>query len=298
MYIIFLCTLFFIGLIAKSYKIVPKDFFKKINRFIIYIPLPAIALNKIPQLHIDQQVILPILSVWIIFFTSILFFFLAGKYFKLSKATIACLILSCGLSNTSFVGFPVLTQLYGSESLQYAIFIDQPGSFLVMSSFGILTASFASTGIFNIQTIFKKLLSFPPFLCFLIALILPKNFFNHSVNTILETIGSIMIPLAMLSLGLQFKLELKNTPWRNFAIGISYKLILAPLLIYIILYFILGQDTYINKIAIMENAMPPMITSSIIASEYGLDEELAGVLPTLGIILSISTLAGWYFLLG
>lgn len=41
-----------------------------------------------------------------------------------------------------------------------------------------------------------------------------------------------------------------------------------------------------------------MITSSIIASEYGLDEELAGVLPTLGIILSIPSLAGWYYFLG
>ena len=298
MYIAFLVALFIIGIIGQAYKVVPKDFFKKINRFIIYIPLPAIALTKIPQLHIDKQVILPILSVWIIFFVAILFFYLIGKYLKLSKATIACLVLSCGLGNTSFVGFPVLTQLYGSDSLQYAIFLDQPGSFLVMSSLGILVASYASTGIFNIQTIFRKLFTFPPFLCFLIALIIPKNFFNVSINQILEAIGSIMIPLAMLSLGLQFKLEFKNTPWRNFAIGVSYKLILAPLLIYLIYFVILGQDTYINKIAVMETAMPPMITSSIIASEYGLDEELAGVLPTLGIILSIPSLAGWYYFLG
>ncbi|MFM2282917.1 MAG: hypothetical protein RL222_421, partial [Bacteroidota bacterium] len=44
---------------------------------------------------------------------------------------------------------------------------------------------------------------------------------------------------------------------------------------------------------IIECAMPPMITSSILATEYGLNEKLANALPTLGILLSVPSLLFW-----
>lgn len=295
---IFLISLFLIGIGSQLIPFVPKDLYKKINRFIINVPLPAITLYQIPRLQISQKILYPTLSAWILFFGAILFFVIIGKYFKLEKATVACLILSCGLSNTSFIGFPVLTQLYGSESIQYAIFVDQPGSFLIMSTMGIMVASYASTGSFSLSIMLKKLFSFLPFLCFLIALFLPKSFFSDTINTILLKIGNLMIPLAMLSLGLQFKLKLKSIAWKGFSTGLAYKLLLGPFLIYFIYIIVLQQNTFINRISVIECAMPPMITSSIIAAEYGLDEDLAGELPTLGIILSIPTLIFWYWFLG
>jgi predicted permease len=293
-----LIALFLLGIASPYLHFIPKDLYKKINKFIIFIPLPAITLYNIPKLDINKSVVLPILSAWIIFFGAIIFFILISKKLKLSKETIACLILSCGLGNTSFVGFPILTQLYDAKAIQYAIFVDQPGSFLIMSSFGVFIAHFASTGKVNFNNILKKLFSFPPFICFLIALFIHKNFIPTNIDVVLKNIGSLMIPLAMLSLGMQFKLNFKAIAWRNFFVGISYKLLIAPTIIYILFVLILDQNTFPNKISIIECAMPPMITSSIIAADHQLDEDLAAVLPTLGIIFSIPTLIFWKFILG
>ncbi|MCB9032838.1 MAG: AEC family transporter [Chitinophagales bacterium] len=296
-YPILLVSLFILGWIVKQFSFTPKTLYKKINKFIIYLPLPAITLTKIPFLELSSSVVFPIASAWIIFFCCIAFAIIMGKIFNFSKATMACIILSCGLGNTSFVGFPILEHFYGKESIQYAIFVDQPGSFLIMSTLGILVAVYASSGNFSFKVIADRLFKFPPFICFIISLIIPKTWITGTLFDVLHYIGMLMVPLAMLSLGMQFHLKLKSVEWKPFVVAISYKLLIAPLIIYVLLFIVLKKQGLMYDVTVLECAMPPMITSSIIASEYGLNEELAGNLPTLGILLCIPTLAFWLILL-
>lgn len=295
---ILLFGLFLLGITAQFFSFIPKDLFRKINKFIIFVPLPAITLSKIPHLNITQEVIYPIASAWIIFFMSILYAFAAGKFLKWDKKTIACIILCCGLGNTSFVGFPILSYFYGEQSIRYAIFVDQPGSFLIMSTLGVLIAAYFSSSDYTQKDIIKRLLKFPPFLVFIVALFIHENYIEGNILNILEPTGMLMIPLAMLSLGLQFKWHLKEIAWRNFFAGIFYKLILAPLVIFVLFFLILDKRTELHTISVLECAMPPMITSSIMATEYELDEKLANALPTLGILFSIPTLFFWKWILG
>ena len=295
---ILLFGLFLLGIAAQFFSFIPKGLFRKINKFIIFVPLPAITLSKIPHLNITQEVIYPIASAWIIFFMSILYAFAAGKFLKWDKKTIACIILCCGLGNTSFVGFPILSYFYGEQSIRYAIFVDQPGSFLIMSTLGVLIAAYFSSSDYTQKDIIKRLLKFPPFLVFIVALFIPENYIEGNILNILEPTGMLMIPLAMLSLGLQFKWHLKEIAWRNFFAGIFYKLILAPLVIFVLFFLILDKRTELHTISVLECAMPPMITSSIMATEYELDEKLANALPTLGILFSIPTLFFWKWILG
>lgn len=292
-----LLLLFCLGVTLQWFAILHKDIAKKINRFILYVPLPAIVLEKIPQLEMNHEVLFPIASAWIIFFASAIFAYLFCKWNKYDNKTMACIILSCGLGNTSFVGYPFLRYFYGEESLRYAIFVDQPGSFLILSTFGVLVATYFSATNFSIKSILMRLLKFPPFLIFIIALFIPKNFIPNNTVTILEFLGKWMVPLAILSLGLQFDLSLKNIPWKKLSAGLLYKLILAPLIIYFLFIIFLKKEGELYTISIIECAMPPMITSSILAIEYKLDEKLASSLPTIGILVAFPTLLLWkYFL--
>jgi hypothetical protein len=295
---VFLFILFLLGIAGQFLSFLPKDLHKKINKFIIYLPLPAITLAKIPHLQITQEVLFPIASAWIIFFVSVAYAIMIGKIFKFQKETMACIILACGLGNTSFVGYPVLNYLYGPQSIQYAIFVDQPGSFFLMSTFGVLIAVLFSSGNFNAKIILQKLFAFPPFIIFIVSLFIPASWVENNTLDVLNFIGSFMVPLALLSLGLQFRLKLKEIEWKSFLAGISYKLVLAPLIIYVLFFLVLKKQGELYTVSVMECAMPPMITSSIIATEYGLDEKLAGILPTLGILFSIPTLFFWHWLLG
>ncbi|MEN9448120.1 MAG: hypothetical protein RJA25_1410 [Bacteroidota bacterium] len=292
-----LILLFIIGIIVKYFQILPKDTARQINKFILNVPLPALVLVKIPFLEMSKEVVFPIASAWIVFLGSVIFAYFICKYFKYDKKTMACIILSCGLGNTSFVGYPVLEYFYGGESIRYAILVDQPGSFLLLSTFGILIAtSFSSNG-FNWKSILLRLIKFPPFLIFIFALFVPKQFISGFTFDALTFLGAWMIPLAILSLGMQFKFNLKEIPWKKLNIGLSYKLIIAPLFIYILYVVILGKEGQIFTVSVMESAMPPMITSSLLAHEYDLDADLANAFPTIGILCSIPTLLLWKFIL-
>jgi predicted permease len=44
------------------------------------------------------------------------------------------------------LGFPIIEALYGEEGLKTAILVDQPGSFVVLSTLGILVATIYSSG--------------------------------------------------------------------------------------------------------------------------------------------------------
>lgn len=271
--------------------------YKEINRFILYISLPAIVLSKIPFLPLNSAVIIPVASAWLLFFGCIIFAYLMKRFLGYSNKTFACIVLCCGLGNTSFVGYPVLTYLYGAESLQYAIFVDQPGSFLIMSTMGIFMATYYSSGKLNWTKISKQLLSFPPFIVFIISLFIPAQLLHTPVLQVLNFIGGWMVPLALLSLGMQFQFKISHIPIKPFFTGIIYKLILGPLLIYILFFFVLKKQDMMAEVSVLECAMPPMITSSILAGNFGLDEELAAVFPTMGILISIITLSIWTLIL-
>jgi predicted permease len=75
---------------------------------------------------------------------SSLLLFLLGKKYGWSKK-IGCLILTAGLGNTSFLGFPIIEALYGQEGMKTAILVDQPGTFVVLSTLE-LSATMYSKG--------------------------------------------------------------------------------------------------------------------------------------------------------
>ena len=59
----------------------------------------------------------------------------------------------------------------------------------------------------------------------------------------------------------------------------------------------LGKTDLATKVCIIEAAMAPMITGSILASTYGLKPELSSMMVGYGIPISFITIAAWYFLI-
>jgi predicted permease len=81
--------------------------------------------------------------------------------------------LNCRAGNTSF-GFPIIEALYGQEGMKTAILVDQPGTFVVLSTLGIIVATMYSKG--QIAFRFLKKLFFSPFITFVVACLM--NVFN------------------------------------------------------------------------------------------------------------------------
>lgn len=285
-----------LGILLQCVPSFPKTIPKKLNWIVLQICLPALALYYIPKVQWSNQLLYPILVAWIIFILSWLVFALLGKLFGWSRKLTGCLIICSGLSNTSFIGFPIITALYGDSGMKTAILVDQPGSFVVLSTLGVVVAALYSKGQTSGFQIIKKIIFFPPFVTFVVACLM--NILDLNLPAFLQQglkfIGGFVTPLALLSVGLQLKLELKSKHWSFLGLGLLYKLMLAPAFIYVLYILILKQHSEVIEVALLEGAMSPMITASILASSHGLKPKLCSMMIGFGIPISFLTLLFWY----
>ena len=279
-------------------KVFPENSFKVINSLIIYISLPALTLYYIPQIEIKKELIFPAAVIWIIFLTSIIFFVLLENIFKWGKKTTGALILTGGLANTSFVGFPVLMALFGEEGLKIGVIIDQAGSFLVLSTLGVIIASIYSSGTYSFKKISTDILKYPPFWAFVISLIMIAAGIKHNeiLSSILSKLGIPTIVLALISVGMQLKPKVDGMLWKELTTGLIYKLLIAPVIIFAIGIYIFRANGLPFQVSVIECAMPPMVMGSVLATQFNLNPRLANFMVGIGIPLSAITLALWWWI--
>ncbi|RKS02105.1 hypothetical protein C8C84_1806 [Flavobacterium sp. 102] len=295
--LVFLCLI--MGLGMQRIAAFPKNGHLALNQFVIYIALPALALYYIPKVRISTDLLYPLGVAWIGFLLSFVFFYFIGKKMGWPNRLIGCLIITAGLGNTSFVGFPIIQALYGDEGLKTAIIVDQTGSFVVMTTLGIITAGIFAKGDPNRSEIVKKILLFPPFIAFVLACVmnLLQLDFIDQFQTVFLKLGATVTPVALIAVGLQLKIERDSQHWKFLRLGLLFKLIITPAVFVLLYKVILGGDGLVVDVSIMESAMAPMITGAILASNYGLKPKLSSMMVGIGIPLSFISLAFWYFIL-
>ena len=265
----------------------------------INISLSALSLFYIPKIILDFQVIFPVMVPWLNVLFDFLFFSFLGKKMKWSNSIIGALILCAGFGNTSFVGIPVIQALYGESGLKTVMLVDLPGSFVALSTVGITLANFYSGEKSSFSENLKKILKFPPFLGFSVAVIL--NIMQISIplplDEVFERLGETTVPLALVSVGSQLKWQKLDQDIKPLIWGLLFKLMVFPALIFIFYFLILKQRGEIIEISFLESAMAPMITAAISASTHRLEPKLCNLMIGVGIPLSFLTLAFWYMIL-
>ncbi|RZJ71279.1 AEC family transporter [Flavobacterium sp.] len=289
-----------IGVMSQYAKAFPPNTHQVLNQFVIYISLPALALFYIPKIVLSKELLFPLGIAWIGFLLMWISFAVLGRLFGWSKKLVGCLILLTGLGNTSFVGFPIIEALYGKEGLQTAIIVDQPGSFMVMATLGIVVAALYSRGKPDAREIGKKIAVFPPFVAFAIAITLNlcQTDFPEMLQSVFQKLGSTVTPIALVAVGFQLKFGQRSKHWAFLALGLFFKLIVTPAFFLLLYKFAFKQEGLAIDVSIMEAAMAPMITASVLASSHGLKPKLSNMMIGIGIPLSFVTLAFWYFVLG
>lgn len=295
--LILLVLCFVAGMLLRRARRMPDNAPATLNSFIIHVSLPALTLLYIHQLKISGEVLLTGLMAWLLFALSAGFFWLAGRWLNLPRTTVGALMLVGGLGNTSFFGLPMVEAYYGQSGLATAIVVDQLGSFFALSILGITVAGIYSSGRPTAAQIVKRIVQFPPFISLLIALLLIPVEYADWFAALLKRLGDTLAPLALLSVGLQLRLGHVAVHARNLALGLGFKLLLAPLMIYLLYVQVFGAHGQAIQVTLFEAAMPPMITAAIVAAEHDLDPPLATLMVAVGLILSFFTLTGWWWVL-
>jgi predicted permease len=295
--LILLILCFIAGMLLHRSRRMPVNTPAVLNSFIIHVSLPALTLLYVHDLKISGDVGLMAAMAWIYFALAAGFFWLIGRWLNLPRRTVGALILTGGLGNTSFVGLPMIEAYYGHQGIASGILIDQLGSFLVLSTLGITVAGIYSSGRPGAGEMAKRILLFPPFIALVIALLLIPVEYPAWLTIVLKRMGDTLAPLALLAVGFQLRLGHLAGNRRNLAIGLVFKLVLAPLVLFLLYVPLLGAHGQTIQITLFEAAMPPMITAAIIATEHDLDPPLATLMVAMGLVISFATLAGWWWLM-
>lgn len=285
-----------IGYLFRKYKLVSKNDYRVVNVWVIYVGLPAIALLYIPKIDWNWSYVFTAILPLLIFWFSYLFFSILNYWLKCSKRTITTLSIVSGLSNTSFVGFPLIISFFGEDQLRIGIVSDQV-TFFTLSTFGVLLAA-GSKSIFHSNKeksyfILKRLFTFPPFLACLFALAFGSSFNNEEVSAFFKALAATVSPLALFSIGLQLQFKNLDKEIKIISLSLFYKLVLAPSLV-LGLAFFLGYKGMFFQVSVFEMAMPCLVASSMVLEKFGLNVKLSNTIIGLSIIVGLIFSFIWY----
>lgn len=297
--ILFLLTCLMMGAAFKRSGLLKGNAHEVINQVILYVCLPAATIIYVSEVRLNSHVLMPILMPWCLYAAGFFFFRIIGKLSQTHRHSEAVLIMTAGIPSISFLGFPIFELFYGAEGLRIGILMSQAGSFMVCATLGVITASYYASSKPSLKKIIRNVLGFPVFLTFILTI--GMNIMEITVPPLAkEVLRKIAAPfsfLALFSVGLQIDLTGKRALLKHLYTGLVFKLLLAPMLVWLVVFQIAGQRGIIAEICVIGAALGPMNTAAIIATQYGMNPPLASAMVGIGLPLSLLTsLSVYYFL--
>jgi len=292
--IVILVACLLIGVVLRKTQRMPEDGHLALNAFIINLALPALVLGSIHGQVLTTKLLLPVSMPWLLFGLSVMIFGTLGRVMRLTPEVTGALIMTTGLANTSFVGLPMIEAFYGAKDLPIGILIDQLGTYLVLSTLGIAVASIYAARSASWRQIAIRVITFPPLIALVLALASASIAYPPWLAAVFARLGGTLVPLALVSVGLQLRLDQLRGNRVFLGLGLAFKLVLGPVLILLLLWSARDWDGETFRVTIFEAAMGPQIGGGIVAMQYGLSPPLVTIMIGAGIALSFLTLPLWY----
>ena len=287
------------GLGLRLASRVPDDAHAALNAIVIHVALPAATLHTLHRFDFSSDHLWPVVMPWALFAIGAAVFAVAGRWHRLPRTSVGALTLVGGLGNTSFVGLPMIESLQGRSGMGLGLLIDQLGSYLALSTAGVLVATlYAEEAAPTLRSVARKVATFPPLMALVAAVLLRPVHFPPALDTALLRLGDMLAPLALMSVGMQLSFSALRDKARLLCLGLAYKLIACPGLVIAVLWVNDSESALAGRVSLIEAAMPPMIGAGIVASQFKLDARLVSMMISLGIPLGLVTAPLWLWLLG
>lgn len=293
LYLVLICLL--LGLLFQRVKQFPDNSAAVLNNYVIYVALPALVLYEIPKLQLDHRAAVLILIAWLVMLFSAGMTLIFSRLLKWSKPVTGGLLLVVTLGNTGFVGFPLIEAHLGRDAMPYAILYDQFGTFFALNTLGIAIASIYSGNQVSFASVSLRILKFPPFIALCCAFLLRLIDFPDSLSDIFYRLSLTLVPVVMIAVGLQWKLNLHRENLSPLLIALVLILLIEPAFAWM-LTLAFDLDGLIAQSIILEAAMPAMISAGVLATAYNLAPQLSSSIVGYSLMLSLGSLFLWKFL--
>jgi predicted permease len=280
------------GWLCRRLDAFPDNAAESLNRFVLWICLPALVLARVPGLELRLELLALALAPWLVSLAIAALILAIARALQWPRAVVGCLLLVAVLGNTSFLGYPLVAALLGPDLVPLAAVYDQFGTFMLVASYGLVVlAAYGGQQRPTATGMLRRVLAFPPFLALLLALALPSAL-PEPLQGIAEQLAAPLLPLVAFALGLKLRLRLPAALLPPLAIGLALKLLLMPLLAWALLASLPVGDA-VRQVGVLEAAMPPMFTAAALAISARIEPELAAAMVGYGLILGLATVFAW-----
>ena len=290
------------GLWARFRRDPPADRLRVcLNRLVVDVFAPPLLFTLSAQAHIDRQMLtVPVITITGILASLILLYPLLYRSplgAGLARETRAAILLAGCFGNVLFMGYPVLTFLYGPMGGSYAAFADVLASTPLVWTLGVWIATRLGHPGGQGASLFGTVLRLPPIWGFVLGFTV--NFAGIDVSPLIQAarfMGQATIPLMLFTLGL-------SIPWadlrpsRAIIAAVAVKLAIAPLIVLGLARLVLGELQAAQTAAILEVAMPTMLMAASLADRFRLDVRAAALTVSWSSLGFLGTLPVWIVVL-
>ncbi|WP_053956529.1 AEC family transporter [Inediibacterium massiliense] len=264
------------------------------SKIVIHISLPAMMLYNLMS-DFDRAKLLSLGKGLIIPFVSIALAYVLGKIFikifNITPNRRGSFLSMFFVSNTIFIGLPVNLALFGSESVPYVLlyYIANTTFFWTIGVFEISKDGEEEPKRFLSVDTIKRICS-PPLMGFIVAIFLivlsipvPKFMMDTC-----KYLGNLTTPLSMLFIGNTiYYIDMKGISFDKDVWGVLLgRFIISPLLVIgLCTFFPLPE--LMQKVFVIQAAMPVMTNTAIVSKSYHADCQYSAIMITITTILSL-----------
>jgi len=280
-----------VGFIAAKVGKLDEDVIKKVNTVLLYIGQPALIINSVLSNHLDIGIgelgyIFMLAVIMQILLLGISYIF--TPIYVREKSQRGLFKFMTAFGNTGFMGFPVISALFGDDAIFLAAVFLIP-FFLASYSIGIIQIKGRESGA---KLSFRFLLNpalvatFVGVVLFFLRLPIPGEIMDACSG-----LAGILIPLSMVAIGANIgmrKISELWADWRMYILSLV-KLCICPVLMFFSCRLFVFNEIYLG-IMVVSSAMPSAVLASMFATEYGthIHEASRGVFITT--LLSLFTI--------
>ncbi|MCJ2165558.1 MULTISPECIES: AEC family transporter [unclassified Pseudodesulfovibrio] len=233
----------------------------------------------------------------------------AGTAFRLSRAEKGAIVFCAAFGSSTFLGYAIIMQLYPDtpQAMTEAVLISEVGVGYPIFILGpMLAAYFGSSGVSFRENIGASLAFFksPVFFALLLGLAwqplgLPgeENGLLRPLFDVCHVLSQALTPLAILAVGLMFKIPNLRQCLVMLTIVVAIKLLIKPFMLSYV-SDLMGFEKLWKDVLVLLGAMPPAVLGVVFLRRYGGDASLASALLLVATILSCVTILGVFWAVG
>ncbi|HIH9747899.1 TPA: AEC family transporter [Klebsiella pneumoniae] len=296
-----------VGWLARKLKILGETALTELNRFVVYLALPALLFDIIANAmwaDLAQPAFISAFSIgmMVVFFLTL--FVQLRRTRHLADAAIDAL--NAGYANTGFIGFPLVIVFLGHEALAPTL-IATILTVSVLFGIGIIIIETGLQGEVKRRIIFtrvaKSLIKNPLLVSPAIAICIPLSGLTvpDSINVFLKLLGGAASPCALIALGLFLAGQSdKRTNNDNFTVTllVVLKLLIQPALTWWFATKVFHLSPLLVHTAVLLAALPTGTGPFMLAEFYRREASTTSKCVLVSTVLSMFTLSAYLYTIG